>query len=135
MGLEMIFPLIGKSLIDFTILKLPLPSFSFLSPKVVNFLSSILISSEYLIIAMIILGVLIGGFTILENLFIEKFQREFVFHLKSNLFMKVVHFPFLFFKKKPSNYLVSRITRDVDFLQYFIGGDLVQLVTNINAEK
>lgn len=135
-GLASLLPLSGKVLIDFIIMKegfqkvehllksLDLESFI---PITRHFLESI----NLVVLSMLIIGITIGLIGIIQRYLMLRFQQELTFNLQTTLFDHLLRFPMSFFKRKQTGYLMSRVSDDVDFLQYLFSQSVSQTVTSI----
>lgn len=67
----------------------------------------------------------------LKQYFSLRFSQEVILDLQEKLINKVLSLPKLFFDKNRSGYLMSRVTNDVQGVNWFISGTIVQLVVQI----
>ncbi|MCP4575686.1 MAG: ABC transporter ATP-binding protein [Deltaproteobacteria bacterium] len=91
-----------------------------------------LLGSVNLMVAVIlVIGMIIGVIGIIEKIMTLRFQQEITFHTQTALFDHVLRFPLSFLKEKQVGYLMSRVSGDVNLLQYFFSIAIPQLATNI----
>jgi len=135
-GLGSLLPLSGKVLIDFIIMKKGFQKVEHLL-KSLNLESFIPITRHFLesinlvVLSMLIIGITIGLIGIIQRYLMLRFQQELTFNLQTTLFDHLLRFPMSFFKKKQTGYLVSRVSDDVDVLQYLFSQSLSQMVTSL----
>ena len=135
-GLGSLLPLSGKVLIDFIIMKKGFQKVEYLL-KSINLESFIPITRHFLesinlvVLSMLIIGITIGLIGIIQRYLMLRFQQELTFNLQTTLFDHLLRFPMSFFKKKQTGYLVSRVSDDVDILQYLFSQSLSQMVTSL----
>ncbi len=135
-GLGSLLPLSGKVLIDFIIMKKGFQKVEHLL-KSLNLESFIPITRHFLesinlvVLSMLIIGITIGLIGIIQRYLMLRFQQELTFNLQTTLFDHLLRFPMSFFKKKQTGYLVSRVSDDVDVLQYLFSQSLSQIVTSL----
>lgn len=60
-----------------------------------------------------------------------RFNQKFILDIQEKLITKVLSLPKLFFDKTSTGYIMSRITGDVGGLQWFIGGPIIQVSTEL----
>lgn len=135
-GLGSLLPLSSKVLIDFIIMKkdfqrvenllesLNLGSFISLTR---HFLESI----NLVILSIVVIGTTIGIIGIIQRYLMFRFQQELTFNLKTTLFDHILRFPMSFFKRRQTGYLVSRISDDVDALQYLFSQSLPDIIASL----
>lgn len=87
-------------------------------------------SVNLMVAAILIIGMLIGMIGIIERIMTLKFQQEITFNTQTALFDHVLRFPLSFLKEKQVGYLMSRVSSDVNLLQYFFSNAVPQLATN-----
>src|SRR4030042_2035874 len=135
-GLGSLLPLSGKVLIDFIIMKKGFQKVEYLL-KSINLETFIPITRHFLesinlvVLSMLIIGITIGLIGIIQRYLMLRFQQELTFNLQTTLFDHLLRFPMSFFKKKQTGYLVSRVSDDVDILQYLFSQSLSQMVTSL----
>jgi ABC-type multidrug transport system fused ATPase/permease subunit len=134
--LNAIMPLSGKVFIDFVIMKngfegltnvLSFLGIGSFAPTAISLLSSI----EFVVPALLVLGITFGLARIVQGYLMTRYQQELTFNLETALFDRVLRFPLSFFKNKQTGYLVSRVSGDVDTLQYFFSNFVIQTTSNV----
>lgn len=132
-ALKSILPLGAKALIDFVIMGRDAPRLSRILSYVhleshldalMNFLQSI----NMLVLAMLVIGISVGLIEIVQKYLNLKFEQEMTFNLQTALFEHLLRFPMSFFKKKQTGYLVSRVSDDVNTLEFLFSHNLSQLL-------
>jgi ABC-type multidrug transport system fused ATPase/permease subunit len=135
-GLGSLLPLSSKVLIDFIIMKKGFQRVENLL-KSLNLESIIPITKHFLeslnliVLSMLIIGITIGLIGLIQRYLIFRFQQELTFNLQTTLFDHLLRFPMSFFKRKQTGYLMSRVSDDVEALQYLFSQSLSQMVTSI----
>jgi ABC-type multidrug transport system fused ATPase/permease subunit len=135
-GLGSLLPLSSKVLIDFIIMKKGFQGVENLL-KSLNLESIIPITKYFLeslnlvVLSMLIIGITIGLIGLIQRYLIFRFQQELTFNLQTTLFDHLLRFPMSFFKRKQTGYLMSRVSDDVEALQYLFSQNLSQMVTSI----
>jgi ABC-type multidrug transport system fused ATPase/permease subunit len=135
-GLGSLLPLSSKVLIDFIIMKKGFQRVGNLL-KSLNLESIIPITRHFLeslnlvVLSMLIIGITIGLIGLIQRYLIFRFQQELTFNLQTTLFDHLLRFPMSFFKRKQTGYLMSRVSDDVEALQYLFSQNLSQMVTSI----
>jgi ABC-type multidrug transport system fused ATPase/permease subunit len=135
-GLGSLLPLSSKVLIDFIIMKKGFQRVENLL-KSLNLESIIPITKYFLeslnliVLSMLIIGITIGLIGLIQRYLIFRFQQELTFNLQTTLFDHLLRFPMSFFKRKQTGYLMSRVSDDVEALQYLFSQSLSQMVTSI----
>ncbi|MBI5400014.1 ABC transporter ATP-binding protein [Candidatus Saganbacteria bacterium] len=69
--------------------------------------------------------------SIWQNFYFTKLGRDVLLDLQTDLIARVMHFPKSFFDNQSTGYLLSRITNDVQGVQWFFTGTLAYFITNI----
>lgn len=87
-------------------------------------------SLNALIVALLVLGLLTGGMDLLRNYWMARFREDYAFNLQTALFEHVLGFPLSYFKSQQTGYIMSRLSDDVQILQYTISQYLPQIVAN-----
>ena len=134
-ALGSLLPLSSKVLIDHVIMKQGFHNVetflnshhlgAFVAP-VTHLLGSV----NLLVVAILIIGMIIGVMGIIERILTLKFQQEITFNTQTALFDRVLRFPLSFLKDKQVGYLMSRVSGDVNLLQYFFSTAIPHLATN-----
>lgn len=135
-ALGSLLPLSSKVIIDFVVMKegfhhvegllkyLNMESFI---PAVRHFLGSL----NLIVISIFAIGLVIGLAGLLQRYLMLRFQQEVTFNLQTALFDHLLIFPLSFFKQKQTGYLMSRVSDDVDALQYIFSESLSQIITRV----
>lgn len=134
-GLGSLLPLSSKVFIDFVIMKKG-------GQQIENFLSSLgltslihpvqyILGSVNLVILLILtIGIMMGLVKIVQSILTLRLQQEIIFNVQTALFDRVLRFPLSVLKEKQVGYLMSRVSNDVNMLQYFFSSAVPQLLTN-----
>lgn len=135
-ALSSVLPLSVKLLIDYIIMKRPVQDIgTFLSASNLGFLSEPLMqlagSLNLMIGAIVVSGVLISIVGVIEKLLVLRFQQEITYTLQTSLFGHVLRFPLSIIKQMQVGYLMSRVSDDVEMMQYFFSWLVPQMVTNV----
>jgi ABC-type multidrug transport system fused ATPase/permease subunit len=80
--------------------------------------------------ALLVGGLAFGLMQAAQNYLTTRYQQELTFNLQTALFDRVLRFPLSFFKNKQTGYLMSRVSNDVNTLQYFFSSFITQTVSN-----
>ncbi|CVK34185.1 putative Xenobiotic-transporting ATPase [Methanoculleus bourgensis] len=92
--------------------------------------SGLLSSLNALIVALLVLGFFTGGMDLIRNYWTARFREDYAFNLQTALFEHVLSFPLSYFKSQQTGYILSRLSDDVQILQYTISQYLPQIVAN-----
>ncbi|OGW40314.1 MAG: multidrug ABC transporter ATP-binding protein [Nitrospirae bacterium RBG_13_39_12] len=135
-GLGSLLPLSSKVLIDFVIMKEGFQRVnhllkSFNLESIIPFARHYLESINLVVLSILVIGIIIGLIGIFQRYLMFRFQQELTFNLQTTLFGHLLRFPMSFFKKKQTGYLMSRVSDDVDALQYLFSQNLSQTATSI----
>ncbi|MCD1294903.1 ABC transporter ATP-binding protein [Methanocella sp. CWC-04] len=134
-AIQSIMPMSTKVFIDFVIMKNGfdtvegfLASFGMgtLAPGIIELLSSL----NFVILALIVLGLTSGLSGILKDYLNTKYTQRITFNVQTTLFDRVLRFPMSFFKEKQTGYLVSRVQNDVGSVQYFFSNIISSAVSS-----
>ncbi|RMG00403.1 MAG: ABC transporter ATP-binding protein, partial [Nitrospirae bacterium] len=129
-----LLPLTSKVVIDFVIEKrgferlealLSTLGLSNLFPLLKGSLSDL----KTLITILVAGGILIGLFNIAHRYLMVRVQQGITYNLQKGLFERILRFPFSFFRKEQSGYLLSRITDDINGIQYLFTDSISQIIT------
>ncbi|WP_292520637.1 ABC transporter ATP-binding protein [Methanoculleus sp.] len=90
----------------------------------------ILSSLNTLIAALLVLGFFTGGMDLLRNYWTARFREGYAFNLQTALVEHVLSFPLSYFKSQQTGYIMSRLSDDVQILQYTISQYLPQIIAN-----
>jgi ABC-type multidrug transport system fused ATPase/permease subunit len=132
-GLGSLMPLSSKILIDFIILRNPTQGIEgFLESlhlgSLIPLATHLLQSLGTLILAMIIIAACIGMLGMLQRYLAWRFEQELTYNLQTWLFRHVLRFPVSFFRQTQVGYLMSRVSDDVDELQYLFTHSASRLI-------
>jgi ABC-type multidrug transport system fused ATPase/permease subunit len=135
-ALSSLLPLSVKLLIDFIVLKRPLQDIgAFFAVRHLGFLAepAMLLagSLNIMVVAIVAASLLIGIIGIFEKLMTLRFQQEITFSLQTSLFGHVLRFPLSIIKQKQAGYLMSRVSDDVEVMQYLFSSLVPQMVNGI----
>ncbi|HNQ33800.1 MAG TPA: ABC transporter ATP-binding protein, partial [Methanoculleus sp.] len=78
----------------------------------------------------LVLGLLTGATDLARNYWTARFREGYAFNLQTALFEHVLGFPLSYFKSQQTGYIMSRLSDDVQILQYTISQYLPQVVAN-----
>ena len=135
-GFSALMPLGSKILVDFIILKegfqkvesfLQLFHLERLIEPVRYFLGSL----NLIIFTVLVMSIIIGTARLAQRYVTFKFQQESIFNLHTTLFDHLLRFPMMFFKKKQTGYLMSRVYSDVDNIQYLFSQSFPQITSTV----
>ena len=87
-------------------------------------------SLNVLILALLVLGIFIGGMDLIRNYWMARFREDYAFNLQTTLFEHVLGFPLSYFKSQATGYILSRLSDDVQILQYTVSQYLPQIIAN-----
>ena len=90
----------------------------------------ILSSLNTLIIALLALGLFTGGMDLARNYWTARFREGYAFNLQTTLVEHVLSFPLSYFKSQQTGYIMSRLSDDVEILQYTVAQYLPQIMAN-----
>lgn len=90
----------------------------------------LLSSLNALIAALLVLGFFTGGMDLLRNYWTARFREGYAFNLQTTLVEHVLSFPLSYFKSQQTGYVMSRLSDDVQILQYTVSQYLPQIVSN-----
>ncbi len=131
-GLKTLIPLSSKFFIDDILLGGSGSGLSSLIPVGIPAQAGFLVSSlTGLAIALLLLGIVMGGMDVLRSYFMAQFRERFSFALQTDLFDHVLRFPLSYFKSQQTGYVMSRISDDVQVLQYVFSQFLPNMIANV----
>ena len=135
-ALGSVLPLSVKVVVDFIIMKKGVTGIGdFFSSHHLAFLADpamhLACSLNFMVTAILIVGVLIGLIGVIEKLISQRFQQEIPFNAQTKLFEHLLRFPLSIIKEKQVGYLMSRVSGDVGMLQFFFSRAFPQLMTNV----
>jgi subfamily B ATP-binding cassette protein MsbA len=87
-------------------------------------------SLDALIVALLALGFLTGATDLARNYLTARFREGYAFNLQTALFEHVLSFPLSYFKSQQTGYIMSRLSDDVQILQYTVSQYLPQIIAN-----
>ena len=90
----------------------------------------LLSSLNVLIAALLVLGIFAGGMDLIRNYWMARFREDYAFNLQTALFEHVLGFPLSYFKSQQTGYILSRLSEDIQILQYTISQYLPQIMAN-----
>ncbi|MCC7555452.1 MAG: ABC transporter ATP-binding protein/permease [Methanoculleus marisnigri] len=91
---------------------------------------AILSSLDTLIAALLVLGLFTGGMDLVRNYWTARFREGYAFNLQTALVEHVLSFPISYFKSQQTGYIMSRLSDDVQILQYTVSQYLPLIVAN-----
>lgn len=130
-----LMPLGGKVFIDFIINKngfvgitgiLSSMGIGAFAPTLISILSTL----DVFIVLLLVAGIIYALAQVLQGYVTAKYQQELTFNLETTLFDHVLRFPLSFFKNKQTGYLMSRVSDDVDTLEYLFSSAISQILSN-----
>jgi subfamily B ATP-binding cassette protein MsbA len=134
-AISALLPLTSKVFIDFVILKtgygglesiLRAAGLGAYAPWLIDNLGSV----HFVVGCMIVAGVVYGLLHIIEGYLTSVYQQELTFNLQTSLFDHVLRFPMSFIKNKQTGYLMSRVSDDVNMMQYLFSDAITQLLSS-----
>jgi len=90
----------------------------------------LLSSLDTLIAALLVLGLFTGGMDLLRNYWTARFREGYAFNLQTALVEHVLSFPISYFKSQQTGYIMSRLSDDVQILQYTVSQYLPLIIAN-----
>jgi subfamily B ATP-binding cassette protein MsbA len=99
--------------------------------SLIPFIKHFLGSLHLVVLFMLIIGVVIGIIGIIRKYVMLRFQQEFTFAIQTSLFERILRFPISFFKNKQTGYLMSRVSDDVDVMEYLFSQSIIQAASSI----
>ena len=90
----------------------------------------LLSSLDTLIAALLVLGIFTGTMDLLRNYWTARFREGYAFNLQTALVEHVLGFPLSYFKSQQTGYIMSRLSDDVQILQYTVSQYLPLIVAN-----
>ncbi|KUK63041.1 MAG: ABC transporter-related protein [Methanoculleus marisnigri] len=90
----------------------------------------LLSSLNALIVALLVLGFFTGGMDLVRNYWTARFREDYAFNLQTTLIEHVLSFPLSYFKSQQTGYIMSRLSDDIQILQYTVSQYLPQIVAN-----
>lgn len=123
--------LIGALLIIFvTLLAFPQPLlYRFLIDNVI--LAKDLNLFLWVILLMAAVKMLSKGMEVLQQYYFTRFEQEILLDIQKDLFEHTLRLPKSFFDSKETGYLMSRLSTDVDGLQWFFSSTLVHILSQV----
>ena len=126
-SLGSLLPLTGKLLIDFVIMgkgadkiqsALESLHLGFAAPHM-----TAVLSSANLVVALVLVAAFaIGLLNMVQKYLTLKFQQEVLFNIQTTLFERLLRFPPFLLRRQKTGYLISRVSADIDYLQFFFSG-------------
>jgi ABC-type multidrug transport system fused ATPase/permease subunit len=135
-AIKSLIPMSTKVLIDFVILKKsPAGTNELLASIHMGALSSYIDlasgSAAIIIASLVVLGLVYGLLELMQNYVTMVSQQKFLYTMQDSLFFHILNLPMDFFKKTESGYLASRISNDIDTLQYMFSRYLPQIIGDL----
>lgn len=90
----------------------------------------ILSSLDALVVALLALGLFTGSMDLARNYWTARFREGYAFNLQTALVEHVLSFPLSYFKSQQTGYIMSRLSDDVQILQYTVAQYLPQIMAN-----
>ncbi len=118
MAIKSLIPMSGKFLIDLVVLgksPISLPAGS----------------APFIVASLAALGLAYGLLELAQGYVTMRSQQKFTYNLQDRLFSHILDLPLAFFKNSESGYLASRISRDIDILQYLFSRYLPQVMGDL----
>ena len=135
-AISSLLPLTSKIFIDFVVMKTGYDGITSVlnslglggyTPAVIRDLGSI----EIILAAMIIAGLVYGVLNILQEYLSARYLQEVTFNLQRSLFDHVLRFPMAFIKNKQVGYLMSRVSDDVNMMQFLFSDAVTQIISSM----
>jgi ABC-type multidrug transport system fused ATPase/permease subunit len=134
-GITALLPLTSKVFIDFVIQKTGYGSIENIlrtlglgayAPWLIGSLGSI----YFVVGCMAVAGIIYGLLHVIEGYMTSVYQQELTFNVQTSLFDHVLRFPMSFIKNKQTGYLMSRVSDDVNMMQYLFSDAITQLLSS-----
>ncbi len=134
-GISALLPLTSKVFIDFVIMKtgyggvesiLSALGLSAHAPALIDSLGSV----YFVVGCMVAAGLVYGILHIAQGYLTSVYQQELTFNVQTSLFDHVLRFPMAFIKNRQTGYLMSRVSDDVNMMQYLFSDAITQLISN-----
>jgi len=134
-AIKAMLPLTGKVFIDFVILKtgyggiestLAWLGLGLDITQVIRLFGSI----EFIVVAMVLVALVFGLLSTIAVYLTSVYQQELTFNLQTSLFDHVLRFPMSFIKSKQTGYLMSRVSDDVNLMQYLFSDAVTQIISS-----
>jgi subfamily B ATP-binding cassette protein MsbA len=134
-AIKALLPLTGKVFIDFVIMDTgygdiegllsPL-GLGGLAPEILRLAGSV----EFLAIGLVAAAIAYGLMASVEAYLTAAYQQQLTYNLQTSLFDHVLRFPMSFVKDKQTGYLMSRVSDDVNLLQYLFSDAVAQIMSS-----
>jgi ABC-type multidrug transport system fused ATPase/permease subunit len=134
-GITALLPLTSKVFIDFVIQRtgygsieniLRMLGLAAYAPRLIDSLGSI----YFVVGCMVVAGIVYGILHVIEGYVTSVYQQELTFNVQTSLFDHVLRFPMSFIKNKQTGYLMSRVSDDVNMMQYLFSDAITQLLSS-----
>ena len=123
--------LLGAALLIFaSLLAFPQPLITrYLIDKVIlGHKLQLLAGTIFLIVGISLANRLMGIF---QEFYFTRLEQEVTLDIQNNLLQRVLHYPKSFFDANQTGYLMSRLSSDVQGLQWFFSSSVIYLISNI----
>jgi subfamily B ATP-binding cassette protein MsbA len=132
-GFSSLLPLSTKVLIDFVVMKKGFEGVeAFLTSLNLQHLvqpaRDSLGSLNFVVLAMLGIGATTALIGIIQRYLIIRVQQELTFNVQTTLFEHLLRFPVSFFRERPTGYLMSRVSDDVDALRGLFSDSMSYMV-------
>lgn len=87
-------------------------------------------SVEVVVAVLFVAAVLYAMLDLVGRYFTAVYQQRLTFNLQTNLFDHVLRFPMSFIKDKQTGYLMSRVSDDVNMVQYLFSEAVTQIISS-----
>ncbi len=91
---------------------------------------SVFSSLNILVVALLALGLLTGATDLARNYWTARFREGYAFNLQTALFGHVLSFPLSYFKSQQTGYIMSRLSDDIQILQYTVSQYLPLIIAS-----
>ncbi|WP_301663392.1 ABC transporter ATP-binding protein [Methanoculleus frigidifontis] len=81
--------------------------------------------------ALLLLGAVMGGMDVLRSYLMAQLRERFSLALQTDLFDHVLRFPLSYFRSQQTGYVMSRVSDDVQILQYVFSQFLPTMIANV----
>jgi ABC-type multidrug transport system fused ATPase/permease subunit len=134
-GITALLPLTSKVFIDFVIQRtgygsieniLRMLGLAAYAPRLIDSLGSI----YFVVGCMVVAGIIYGILHVIEGYVTSVYQQELTFNVQTSLFDHVLRFPMSLIKNKQTGYLMSRVSDDVNMMQYLFSDAITQLLSS-----
>jgi ABC-type multidrug transport system fused ATPase/permease subunit len=128
-ALKTVIPLSIKVFID-NILLGETPGTPGIASSLLSPAGEIFSSINALVAALLLLGFATGIADLIRNYLTARFREGYAFNLQTALFGHVLNFPISYFRSQQTGYIMSRLSEDVQIMQYVVSQFVPQVISN-----